>query len=376
MLLKGMALQNFRSYESGVFHFGEGTTVVVGENAAGKTNFLEAVYLLSMGKSFRAEKDWQLLQFEKSVGRVKGKIQASNVRYQMSDEKEEVDLEVVLAAGESSVLKKKYLVNGVSRRRLDFAGKLSVVLFVPDDMDLVGGSPSLRRNFLDEVLEQVDLDYRLALQTYTKALRQRNALLEQVQETGVRNESQLVYWNGLLIENGQLITKKRREVIEYINKKEKEFFQFELVYDVSEISNERLAKYKQAEIGAGVTLVGPHRDDLVIQISDFRNRISEKKEAKYFASRGQQRLIVLEMKLAQINYIEDLLKHRPVLLLDDIFSELDSKHIGKVLEMIKKQQTIVTTTHKEFVKDLVGSQVQMVQLEKNVGLTEKIVDSR
>jgi DNA replication and repair protein RecF len=355
MFLRAVAFQHFRSYEGGVFRFGEGTTVVVGENAAGKTNFLEGIYLLAAGKSFRAEKDWQLLAFGETIGRVKGVI---------VHEGEEVSLEVTLVPGASGVLQKRYLVNGVGRRRVDFAGNLLAVLFVPDDMDIVSGSPSLRRNFLDEVLEQVDLEYRLALATYTKALRQRNALLEQAQESGVRNEKLFSYWDELLITNGSIIHTKRDAFIAFINARKKEFFPFTLMYDASLISRERLDKYRQAEMGAGVTLVGPHRDDMFIRVSHVVS--GKEEEAKFFASRGQQRLIVLELKLCQIAYIEAVSGQRPMLLLDDIFSELDSHHIVKVLEMVRQQQTVITTTHKEFVEQL-GEAVAVISVQKTQG---------
>jgi DNA replication and repair protein RecF len=131
-------------------------------------------------------------------------------------------------------------------------------------------------------------------------------------------------------------------------------------YDRSEISEERLAKYMNAEVGAGVTLVGPHRDDVKFQISNVKYPMSNEEnvylDAKEFASRGQQRLIVLELKLFQVGFLAARLEQRPVLLLDDIFSELDGGHISRVLELVGRQQTVITTTHEEFVR---GSGVEV-----------------
>ncbi len=331
-MLKHLSLQNFRSYSKYALDFSQNTTIIIGQNGIGKSNLIEAIFLLAVGKSNRSEKEKQLIQFGKQITRLKAAIAKTD---------EITDLEVVFADQGTAFLKKKYLVNGVARRRADFAGNLTAVLFTPTDLDLVSGQPGNRRRFLDEVLEQVDIDYRLAHTTYTKALRQRNALLEQVQETGSRNEKHFYYWDELLIKNGQLMMQKREELIEFINARQKDFFPFVLLYDKSEISRERLDQYKTAEVGAGVTLVGPHRDDIKIEI---KNNVDELIDARYFASRGQQRLIVLELKLAQIAFLEERTKVEPLLLLDDIFSELDHANRHQLLQVIPKQQTIMTTT--------------------------------
>ncbi|HEX8932350.1 MAG TPA: DNA replication and repair protein RecF, partial [Patescibacteria group bacterium] len=317
MLLKSLSLQNFRSYKQSEFNFNEGRTLIIAQNGIGKTNLIEAIFLLATGKSFRAEKEKQLIQFGKEVCRIVGEIEFHG---------EAEKLEIVFVDQGTPLLRKKYQVNGVSKRRADFAGHLTVVLFTPMDLDLVSGQPSNRRRFLDEVLEQVDADYRLAHTLYTKALRQRNALLEKVQETGIRNEKLFTYWDELLIKNGKIITEKREGLINFINGWQKDFFSFSLTYDHSLISQERLLKYKEAEVGAGVTLVGPHRDDIKFEISNLKFLITNGEagelDARYFASRGQQRLIVLELKLAQIAYLEEKNGQEPLLLLDDIFSEL------------------------------------------------------
>lgn len=338
MFLKSLFLQNFRNYSKSEFHFSKETTFIVGPNTSGKTNFLEAIYLLSTGKSFKTQNDLEAIQFKKEIGRIKGGIDGT-------------DLEMVLTQ-----TLKKYLVNGVSKRRVDFAGRLLTVLFSPSDLDLVTDSPSLRRNFLDSVLEQIDREYRLAIVSYSKALRQRNALLQKAQEKGLRNQKQFEYWDGILIKNGEIITQKREEFIEFVNKAEKEVFDFSIVYDKSVISEERLLQYEDAEIGAGVTLVGPHRDDFIMRMGTD--------ELKSFGSRGQQRLTVLQLKLIQLLFIKQITGEQPILLLDDIFSELDQGHINLVLEMIKSGQTIITTTHKEFIPKAILKRSAVIELEK------------
>lgn len=346
MILSHLSLQNFRNYKKSEFKFSEGTTLVVGFNTAGKTNLLEAISLLSTGKSFRAQKDIETLRFGEEIARVRG-------------ETDKVKLEVVIT---NSL--KKYLVNGVSKRRLDFAGRLTTVLFSPLDLEIVVDSPSRRRQFLDSVLEQVDREYRLALEQYLKSLRQRNALLEKIRETGILNQKQFEYWDNILIENGEVITKKREELTEFINKEEKDIFNFSLAYDKSIISRARLEQYQEAERAAGVTLVGPHRDEIIFK---FKNG----KELKAYGSRGEQRLTILQLKLLELNFIEThsinsgQVGERPVLLLDDIFSELDSEHINHVLKLLNHQQTIITTTHKEFVPKVLLEKIDVIELEKD-----------
>lgn len=355
MILKSLSLQNFRNYTKATFNFSNTTTIIIGPNGIGKTNLIEAIFLLATGKSFRAEKEKQLIQFEKSVCRIVGDI----IR-----EPDNEKLEAVFADQGTPFLKKKYLVNGVARRRTDFAGNLTAVLFTPADLDLVSGQPGNRRRFFDEVLEQVDGDYRIAHTTYTKALRQRNALLERVQETGERREKDFIYWDDLLIRTGSVIMYKREEFIEFINAKQKDFFPCLLTYDKSVISKERLLQYKDAEVGAGVTLVGPHRDDIIIQT--FHEESKELVDVRYFASRGQQRLVTLELKLAQINFLQNRTKTNPILILDDIFSELDSVNIKKVLDFMDHHQVIITTTHKEFIEDVGLKDIQMIELNGKI----------
>jgi DNA replication and repair protein RecF len=351
MYLKALKLVNFRSYDKTEIKFNPKTTIIIGPNTFGKTNLVESIYLLSTGKSFRAEKDIQMIKFGEDVARVVGEI---------GETKLEAVLSTGQANGKNSFLK-KLLVNGISKRRVDFAANLSVVLFSPEDLDIIVDSPGLRRRFLDDVLEQVDREYRLALISYTKSLRQRNALLERTREEGIKNERQFDYWNNILIENGSKITEKREKFIEFANTEEKELFDFIMYYDKSVVSHQRLLQYEKEEVAAGVTLVGPHRDDF--SLSMFDNQRQTTHDIKLFGSRGQQRLAILQLKLLELLYIEKILGYRPVLVLDDIFSEFDEEHINLVLEIVGKQQTIITTTHKEFIPKKILAKMQIVELK-------------
>ncbi|PIP74504.1 MAG: hypothetical protein CO135_03435 [Candidatus Levybacteria bacterium CG_4_9_14_3_um_filter_35_16] len=375
MVLKHIFLQNFRSYKKQDFEFDEKATLIVGVNTSGKTNLIEAISMLSSGKSFRAEKEDQLIKFGQDIARIKGIVK--------NQENEKNEFEIVLASGEYSGkrnISKKFLVNGVARKRVDFADNFSAVLFSPEDLDIIIDAPSLRRRFLDNVLEQVDREYRIAMIAYAKGIRQRNALLEIARETfrlgsgraplrqgyegqaGGRNEKQFEYWDHLVIENGGIITKKREEFLNFANLTEKEFFDFAAFYDKSIISKARLEQYKDAEVGAAVTLVGPHRDDFSVSMYD--NVLQTTHDIKAYGSRGQQRLAILQLKLLELLYIEKMLGYRPVLLLDDIFSELDEEHINLILEMLGKQQTIITTAHKELVPVKIANKMKTIEFEK------------
>jgi DNA replication and repair protein RecF len=351
-MISFLLLQNFRNYSSAQFKFKENTTFIIGPNSSGKTNILEAIFFLANGKSFRAEKDYQVIKFSEQTARVKG----------TSDQ--DTSLEIVIANKNNSRFTplKRFLVNGVSKRRIDFMGNFQAVLFTPSDLDMITSSPSLRRSFLDNVLQQVDKRYRLATISYSKALRQRNALLDKAKDTGFKNLKQFEYWDQLLIEEGVIITEAREKFITFINETQKEIFNFSIVYDKSVISKARLQQYENEEIAASVTLVGPHRDDLTFLMPDEKDSLHD---LKYFGSRGQQRLAILQLKELELLFLEKNNNKRPTFLLDDVFSELDNQHIKHISNVINKQQTIITTTHKEFIPENLLSRVEVIKLKRS-----------
>ncbi|HXS15205.1 MAG TPA: DNA replication and repair protein RecF, partial [Candidatus Saccharimonadales bacterium] len=311
MILRSVYLQHFRSYVQQKFDFSDTVTVIIGPNTAGKTNLSEAISLLSTGKSFRTATDSQMIEFGQDIGRVGGLLEG---------DEEKTKIEVVLLQGSTNGgrFAKRFLVNGIGRSRAAVRSFLPLVLFRPEELDIVIASPGIRREFLDNVLEQTDKAYYEASIGYQKALRQRNALLSSAQETGYKNKDHFAYWDNLLIQNGQILTQKREEFMQFINTMEKDIFGMQIVYDHSKISEERLQQYEAAEIGAGNTLVGPHRDDFYLTMEVEH----EARNIKHFGSRGQQRLVVLQLKLLQIAYMKEKLQKAPLLVLDDIFSEL------------------------------------------------------
>jgi len=368
MVLVRLRLQNFRNYQKQEFEFANKTTLVVGPNTSGKTNLLEGIYLLATGKSFRAGLEQEMIKYDEDLARAKGRV----------INREITDLEIVLTRGEvlgEKVAKKKYQVNGIEKRAMDFIGRLRAVYFGPEDLDLVTNSPALRRKYLDSVLEQVDREYGRATLSYEKGLRQRNKLLERIRDEGA-SRSQLLFWNQLLIKNGDYLTQKREEFMGFCNTQYAirnmnnvshisyhVLPSFQLEYDKSIISPVRLEEYAKEEVAAGATLVGPHRDDFSFKL--------QKRNLSAYGSRGEQRLAILWLKLRELEFIaqhQALLitskaGERPILLLDDIFSELDQKHRKLVLEVIPKQQTIITTTDLRLVEKDFQKKMEMVKLE-------------
>jgi DNA replication and repair protein RecF len=367
MILSSLDIKHIRLYTKKHFDFSSHTTIIAGPNAAGKTNILESIFFLATGKSFRSEKDSEVIQFGEEVGRIKGSITMRNETMN----NEEVELELVLTPGMVMGVKtpiKKHLVNGVPRRSVDFAGNLKAVLFWPQDMELVTDSPSIRRRYMDFVLMQVDREYRRSVLTYEKAMRQRNKLLEMIRDQGA-SRSQLAYWDVVLINTGGYIEKKRTEYIEYVNKYriqngEDGFPEYSIFYDKSVISRERLLQYKDAEVGSATTLVGPHRDDIEFRISKDEHGTSniEIRDLSKYGSRGEQRLAILWLKLAELSFIEEVSGQKPVLLLDDIFSELDAQHRSVIFDIIGKQQSILTTTDLAWVDQEKLHNAQIIEL--------------
>lgn len=268
------------------------------------------------------------------------------------------NLTVILAMQEGR-FSKKHLVNNVSRRVVDFTSHFPSVLFTPEDLEIITGSPSLRRNYINTILCQTDKKYRISLSIYEKALRHRNRMLYLHRE-GKKyfGPQEFEYWDNIVIQNGGILTDAREKFTEHINLSEKEVFPFDIYYDKSTITSERLLKYHDAERASATTLVGPQRDDFFFRFRDTEKAISE------FGSRGEQRLTIFQMKILETFYIKEKTDVTPTLLLDDIFSELDSTNIHRVLELLPHQQTILTTTHKEFVpeKILEKEELEIIEL--------------
>ena len=347
-MITAVKLSDFRNFGTKRLEFSDKVTLIVGPNASGKTNILESIFLLSTGRSLKARVEEEMVNYKKDLARVKGLLSNKMI------------LEAVITRGlidigaerPEKVARKKLSVNGVPKRLIDFAGNFKAVLFGPWDLDLVTESPSLRRKFLDSVISQIDREYRRSILSYEKGVRQRNRLLFRIREEGI-SRSQLSFWNQLLIKNGDYISAKRQEFIEFINKLPSPNSQnFQLEYDRSVISEGRLEQYKEEEVAAATTLVGPHRDDFIFKEKD--------RDLSAYGSRGEQRMGVLWLKMAELAFVEEKSGEKPTLLLDDIFSELDQEHREIVMNLTKNQQTIITTADPHFIGNL--KKVEKIEL--------------
>lgn len=342
MSLVDLTVQNFRSYTQTSFTFDANINLIVGANAVGKTNILEAVTLLSTGKSFRAGTDREMIRWSESVARIDAHTSDGT------------ELKIQLTGGEEADKRtplKRFFVNGVARRSLDFVGYVPSTLFWPEDLDIVTGSPSIRRRFLDMVLTQTDREYRRNLVSYERGVRQRNRVLEAI-NSGRAQRSQLLFWDQLLISAGQYITDARAAFLSYVNTFPMSDHAFLAEYDKSVISPARLEQYAQEEVAAKSTLVGPHRDDMhILSKNHGASTSGEFRDIAKYGSRGEQRLAVLWVKLAQMAFIETNVGQRPVLLLDDIFSELDSEHRNLVASIASLQQTFITSADMSDIPD-------------------------
>lgn len=326
MFLKQLNLTNFRNYSHLELGFDYRPTILVGNNAVGKSNILEAVYLLSTTKSLRVDTEEELIKEGEQFARVEGFV-------------DDTELLVIINKPSQAVpFRKKVLVNGIGRKVTDFIGNLPAVIFYPSDINMVTGSPSLRRWHLDLGLAQIDLEYKRALTLYEQFLTSRNRVLKRIRE-GEGKKDELIFWTNELVGKGKIITDKRKAFFEFINVLENPLGKFRFEYQPSEISVGRLIETNGREIAAAATLIGPHRDDFVVYLNE--------RNLSHFGSRGEQRTGTLAFKLFQLEYMAKILGKRPILLLDDVFSELDASHRAHVVEVVGKQQTIIATVELE-----------------------------
>lgn len=344
MFLKSLNLTNFRNYSNLELNFDSRPTILVGNNATGKSNLLEAIYLLSTTKSARAETEDELIKDQESFTRVEGFL---------LDPETELMLLIQRPTDEIS-FKKRAIVNGVSRRVVDFIGNLPAVIFYPSDINMVTGPPSLRRWHLDLALAQVDPEYKRALTLYEQFLIARNRVLKRIRERQAKID-ELDYWTGELVKNGKVISEKRLAFFDFINGLDQPLGEFGFGYKRSNITVERLEETNGREVAAAATLIGSHRDDFEVLL-DSRN-------LAHFGSRGEQRTATLAYKLAQLEYMAKVLDKRPILLLDDVFSELDALHRAHVVEVVGKQQTIIATVELENIPQDFLDQARILRIE-------------
>lgn len=344
MKLESLKLTNYRNYKEADLRFDKEINVLIGENAQGKTNLLEAIYVLAMAKSHRTPHDKEIIHWNEEYAKIEGKVQNAHGG---------LPLELVI-----SKKGKKVKANHLEKRKLsEYVGTLNVVMFAPEDLSLVKGSPQVRRRFINMEMGQVYPLYMHELTRYNKVLQQRNALLKGLK----RDNAMLDILTDQLIESAVKIVKKRREFLDLLQKwaypihhtisreRENLTVTYKSCVEVSEDDNlskmidelkEKFSNVREREIERGLTLVGPHREDLGLLVNG--------KDVQTFGSQGQQRTTALSLKLAEIELIASEVGEYPLLLLDDVLSELDGFRQSHLLHAIRgKVQTFVTTTSVE-----------------------------
>ncbi|NET44311.1 DNA replication/repair protein RecF [Okeania sp. SIO2B3] len=362
MYLRHLHLRQFRNYLDQKVNFDAAKTILVGDNAQGKSNLLESVELLSTLKSHRVSRDRDLILDGKPAGQIQANLerQVGNIELTLT----------VRSQGRRTVA-----VNGETlRRHLDFLSILNVVQFSSLDLDLVRGGPEVRRHWLDRLLVQLEPVYAHILQQYNQVLRQRNALLKQIRQQKMAAETtgsinsistqELALWDAQLATTGARVIRRRQRVLQRLAPLASEWhraiagnmevLRMEYLANVMVDSKEliiqdsldgvRQAFLEKIKVRAiaeqyqGTTVVGPHRDDVAFTINDT--------PARQYASQGQQRTLVLALKLAELQLIEQVVEEPPLLLLDDVLAELDLHRQNQLLEAITDRfQTLITTTH-------------------------------
>ena len=351
LYVKRVNLKNFRNYQSLDIEIGEGINIFYGQNAQGKTNIIESIYMSSTGKSHRTQKDTELIKWNNDEARIKIDFQKDN-----DDKSVEIHL--------NRNVKKQIKLNGVKLTKMgELIGNLNTVIFSPDHMKIIKEGPVERRRFMDIILSQVKPGYYYNLVQYLKVLEHRNKLLEEARNNrGILKTMEI--WNDQLADFGTKIIMTRSNFVyktcdiaakthERISHGKESL---KLIYNSSvEYQNNSESDIKKAFLNAleksinidmkrGATHKGPHRDDILFFINDT--------EVKTYSSQGQQRTALLSLKISELKYIEEETEELPILLLDDVFSELDTERQKYLVDFIKDIQTIITCTDVEYLEKL------------------------
>jgi len=369
MILHHLSLLEYRNYAKLEQEFSPALNVVVGPNAQGKTNLLEAVYLLATSKSMRGSKDIELIRWDRPSALISGRV--------LREKANDLDLEVAL----SRTTKKSLVVNTVRvTRAMEFIGQLKAVSFSISDLDVVRGEPARRRRFLDLEISQLSPSYCHSLSYYRKVIEQRNRLLKLSRDRSARAslEGNLEAWNEQLVSYGSKLVERRKQFISRLQ----DFAQpihatltdeqerLSVVYQPSfKLPDEAatipdafrgaLSEVREEERRRQISVVGPHRDDLMFLVNG--------RDIRTFGSQGQQRTVALSMKLAEVELMRDLTDESPVCLLDDVFSELDAKRRAHIFDVtFRRCQTFLSTTDVELLPADVLKQADLLRVDTGI----------
>jgi DNA replication and repair protein RecF len=352
MRLNKLQLRDYRNYHELNMEFSKNLVIFLGENAQGKTNILESIYVLAMTRSHRTASEQELISWGKDQALIQGEITRGTSK---------IPLEILL-----SKKGRRTKINHIEQKKLSsYVGQLNVILFAPEDLSIVKGSPQLRRKFLDMELGQVNPIYLYDLVQYQGILKQRNQYLKQLNEKKQSDQLYLDVLSEQLAEFGSKVLAARYRFVQRLEywanalhgqiTHQKESLQIDYLSSIGSLADqtqeqlqetflELLKKNKQKDLFRGTTTIGPHRDDLQFLINE--------KNVQTYGSQGQQRTTALSVKLAEIDLIKEETNEYPILLLDDVMSELDDSRQLHLLETIEgKVQTFLTTTTLEHVKN-------------------------
>jgi len=343
MIIETLNLENFRNYESLNINFDEKYNIIYGDNAQGKTNILEAIYMCGTSKSHRNSKDKEVIKFGKDEAHIKLCLRKNN---------NPVKIDVHIKKNKS----KGIAINGLPIKRVsELFGIINVICFSPEDLKIIKNGPSERRRFIDIELCQINKLYVYNLVNYNKVINQRNNLLKELSFDNNKYLYETIdVWDEQLLNYGNEIIKIRKKFIDNLNEvindihreitddREKIVIKYEPSVTDKNFAYE-LKRNRDRDLKYKATTIGPHRDDLGFFINDT--------DIRYYGSQGQQRTAALTLKLSEISLVRDMIKDNPVLLLDDVMSELDRNRQEKLSSVIKNVQTIITCTGiEDFIK--------------------------
>ncbi len=344
MEVKQLKLSNFRNYEEASLTFCPGVNVIYGKNAQGKTNLLEALWIFTAAKSFRAAGDWEMIRFGKEEATVKTEYAAFG---------RDLQAEITISAGKKKLLK---LCGVPLEKTSELLGQFPAVIFSPDELHIITGAPEVRRRFMDSAISAAKPAYYGALRTYIRVWKQKNAYLKNEPD-----KNTLSVWNTQMSAAGAQLMQYRKEFFRALSPYIEEMHQkiagkeekLEVSYAPSvplcedaeeqrKVLFEALEKKQEAELYQGLSLLGPHRDEIRFLIGG--------KEAKAYASRGQMRTAAVALKVAQGMLLEAETGEAPAVFLDDVFGELDEERRNFLLSNLKNKQVILTCTEKEDIR--------------------------
>jgi len=368
MRIKSLKLTNWRNFLDKKIDFNS-KVFIVGKNGQGKTNILEAIYFLSTTKSFRTNNNFQLINWHKDLCRVEGKISIK--------ENPDIKIELVINRNPQRKFQKRAKINNVPKKLIDVLGTLKVVLFSPEMIEIIYGSPVLRRRYLDAVLSITDHRYAKTLISFNQALKRRNKILSMIAE-GKAKKDELPFWDQQIISDGSFVILRRLNLINFYNHYLPKAYQDlsndlrdklrlkylnSLLPDQQKITQKEIIKNYQKmlvakrdrEIEFGTTLSGPQRDEIIFVLNN--------RSISSFGSRGECRSAILATKIVEIDYlVKKSAGDKPIMLLDDVFSELDEERRTKLAKTISGIQAIITTTDLSHIEKNLYQKAKIIKL--------------